>query len=91
MKESVTYQAILEEGEARGEARGLLAGEKKLLRLQGEQRFGPPDEATAAALEALTDLARVEELGVWLLQAGSWQELLGRPAPRRPNRRRRLP
>jgi predicted transposase YdaD len=84
MKESVTYQAILEEGEGRG----ILAGAKKVLRVMGEDRFGPPDAATAAALEAITDLAQLEELGVRLLRVASWQELLGRPAPRRPARRR---
>src|SRR5262249_35596318 len=88
MKESVTYQMILEEGEAKGEAKGALAEAKKLLRLLGESRFGPPEAQTTRALEAIADLTRLEELGIRVLQVGSWQELLGR-APQRPNGRRR--
>jgi predicted transposase YdaD len=92
MKESVTYQAILEEGEAlgivKGEARGALAEAKKLLLLQGTNRFGPPDERTQAAVEGISDLPRLEALSVRLLSARSWQELLGRRGARRQNGRR---
>ena len=80
MKESVTYQAILEEGRDEG----ALAQTKKLLRLLGESRFGAPDARTARALEKINDLPRLEELAVRLPHVGSWQELLGRPARRRP-------
>jgi predicted transposase YdaD len=38
MTESSTYQAILEEGRAEG----AVAEAKKLLRLQGDDAFGPP-------------------------------------------------
>lgn len=71
MRESSTYQLILSEGELR-EA-------KKLLLLQGRKKFGPPDEATAAALEAIADLARLEQLHDRLLEVSSWQELLTPP------------
>jgi hypothetical protein len=47
MKESSTYQAILEEGEVRG----AVAEAKKVLRLQGDDAFGPPDARTARAIE----------------------------------------
>jgi predicted transposase YdaD len=81
MKESVTYQAIIEEGEARGEAKGKAEGEaseaRKILLLQGRKRFGDPPAEAAAALEGLTDVSKLEELSVRLLQASSWQELLG--------------
>src|SRR5436309_247206 len=69
MKESVTYQAIIEEGEAR-EAR-------KILLLQGRSRFGEPSSEAVAALDGVTDVQKLEELSVRLLQATSWQELLG--------------
>ena len=100
MKESVTYQAILEEGEAKGLEKGLeqgleqgkiegaLAEIKKLLRRLGEDHLGAPDAATAQALEQLNDLPRLEEMLVRLTHIHSWQELLGRPAPRRRNGRR---
>ena len=49
-----------------------------LLRL-GRKRFGAPHARTVAALEAITDLAQLEELNERLLDASSWEELL--PAP----------
>jgi hypothetical protein len=81
MEQSATYQAIVRRGRAE-EAR-------RMLLLLGETKFGPPDAATQAALESLGDLAQLEELGVRLLSAGSWQELLPPPAQRRRNGRRR--
>jgi hypothetical protein len=76
MKESSTYQMILEEG--RGE--GAVAEAKKVLRLLGDAAFGPPDARTAAAIERINDLARLEEMLMRVRTAGSWQELLGQPA-----------
>ncbi len=95
MKESSTYQAILAEGIAEGEERGIVRGKvaeaKTILRLQGDEAFGPPDEPTAAAIERLDDLARLEEFLKRIRTAGSWQELLGPSAPgprkRRPRSR----
>jgi predicted transposase YdaD len=93
MKESVTYQAILEEGEAKGEAKGkvegALAEARKFVLRQGRVRFGPPDTRVMAAVEGIADVERLEELGERLLSAASWQELLGLPAPRRQQPRRR--
>ena len=51
MKESSTYQAILEEGRTEGMNRGAVAEAKKVLRLQGDAAFGPPDARTASALD----------------------------------------
>jgi predicted transposase YdaD len=85
MKESSTYQAILEEGrnEGRNEGRteGALKEARRFLLLQGESRFGSPDAATLAALEAINDLKKPENLGVQLINATSWKDLLG-PSPR---------
>ena len=93
MKESSTYQAILEEGRvegrAEGRAEGAVAEAKKVLRLQGDDAFGPPDTRTAAVLERLDDVTQLEELLKRILTAQNWQELLGQPAPRRRNGRRR--
>jgi hypothetical protein len=88
--ESVTYQAILEEGRVEGETRGALAEARKLLLMLGENRFGAPDASTVAALEAINDVRQLENLGLRLLSASSWQDLL-RPAPRRRNGRRSRP
>jgi hypothetical protein len=49
MKESVTYQAILEEGAEKG----ALAEARKFVLRQGRVRFGPPDARVPAALEAI--------------------------------------
>jgi predicted transposase YdaD len=88
MKESSTYQAILEEGELRG----AVAEARKLLRLFGSRMFGPPDAQTATAIERLSDLARLEELCDRLPTVESWPELFGQPAPgRRSGRRRQAP
>ena len=85
MKESVTYQAILEEGEEKG----ALAEARKIVLRLGRNRFGPPDARVTAAVEAIADVERLEELGERLLSAASWDELLGLPAPSRPQPRRR--
>jgi len=96
MKESVTYQAIVAEGLAEGRARGLAEGlaegecreARKLLLRLGRKRLGPPDRAMRAAVEAIAELPRLEELTERLLDVGSWQELL---APARPRRRNGSP
>jgi predicted transposase YdaD len=85
MEESATYQAIVRRGREEGRAEGA----RRLLLLQGEAKFGPPDAAARAALESIDDLARLEELGVRLMSAGSWQEVLPSQARRRRNGRRR--
>ena len=72
MKESTTYQAILEEGEAIGEAREA----RKLLLRQGEKRFGEPSAQTQAAIEAVSSLEQLEIMAVRLLEAENWAELL---------------
>lgn len=91
MKESSTYQAILEEGrqEGRQEGRseGALIEAKKFLRIIGDVQFGPPDAQTAQDIEGIKDVARLENLASRLREAKSWQELLHLPAAN-PRRRR---
>jgi predicted transposase YdaD len=89
MKESSTYQAILEEGRVEGELRGAVTEARKVLRLLGDDAFGPPDARTAAAIGRLHDLARLEDLLKQVRTATSWQELLGQPTPARRSGRRR--
>jgi hypothetical protein len=86
MKESVTYQAILEEGMAEGS----LEEARKLILLQGRSRFEQPaSPQVVAALDAITEASQLEELGVRLLQVFSWQELLGANGAGRRGRRRK--
>lgn len=89
MKESVTYQAIIEEGEAIGEAKGKKEGSRKLILLQGRSKFGDPSAEAEAALNALSDVRQLEKLGVRLLHASSWEELLDLNGPGRRNRGRK--
>jgi len=89
MQESTTYQAILREGrnegliEGRNEGliEGRLSGERQLLVRLGTKRFGPPDTATVAAIEAIRDVNRLESLGERILEPDleSWDELLRTP------------
>jgi predicted transposase YdaD len=85
MKESVTYQAILEEGEAMGKA----AEARKMLLLQGRDRFGEPAAKIVALLDAVTDLGRLEALVIRLLHVKTWEELLGMNGTARQPRGRR--
>jgi predicted transposase YdaD len=80
MEESATYQAIVRRGRAEGA--------RHMLLMQGERKFGPPDAAARAVIEAISDLARLDELGSRLLDAGSWKEVLAPLAPRRRGRHR---
>jgi len=66
-RESDTYMAIIDE-EREDEAR-------RFLLLQGQERFGPADESIRARLEGITDLERLEHLGLRLLRVSGWQEL----------------
>ncbi len=84
MEQSTTYQAIVR----RGREEGRLEGARRFLLVVGEAKFGPPDAATRAAIKALGDLARFEELALRLITANSWYELLPPPAPK-PRRSRR--
>ena len=82
MRESSTYQAILEEGRTEGRTEGAVAEARKVLRSQGDDAFGPPDARTAAAIDRINDLGRLEDLLKRLRTAGSWKELLGRSTGR---------
>lgn len=71
MKESVTYQAIVEEGVVK-------ARQEVLLRL-GRRRFGNPAESIEHALRGITDPERLERLIDQLLDTTGWDELLAVP------------
>lgn len=88
MKESATYRAILEEGleegRQKGRQEGLQEGQAEeartiVLRLGGK-RFGSPSAEVQAAIQAESDLTRLEALLERLLEAESWQELITPPA-----------
>ncbi len=86
MRESTTYQAILQEGRQEGIAVGREEGitegrideARRLLIRQGTKRFGAPDSTTLAAIEAIQDLDRFEALGDRIVDADihGWDDLL---------------
>jgi hypothetical protein len=80
---SSTYQAILAEGRAqvRAEelAKGRAEGARRFLRRLGSKRFGKPDAHIDAALDAIADLERLEQLSDRVLEVTTWDELLARP------------
>jgi hypothetical protein len=77
MKESVTYMAIIEEGA------------QEMLLFQGRHCFGEPSTQVVAALNAVTSVSGLEELGVRLLHVSSWEDLLGLNGPGRRSRGRK--
>jgi predicted transposase YdaD len=88
MKESSTYQWILEQGIERGIEQGIERGieqgieagrateARQMLLLLGRKRLGEPDAPTLAALEALSDPNQLESLALRLFEVESWEELL---------------
>ncbi len=79
------------EGFTEGRRQGALAAARKCLRIWGDGRFGTPDTQTAAAIERIEDLKRLEALIVRLKTAKSWQDLLGQAATSRRRKRRSSP
>jgi hypothetical protein len=76
MEVSSTYRAIMRQG--------FVEGARRILVLQGETKFGPPDAAARATIENTSDLAQLEDWAVRLVtSAGSWKELLTPPELRR--------
>ena len=71
MKESVTYQEIVGEGEIR-------QAHKTLLNL-GRDRLGEPSEQTVNIIRSITEVGRLDRLLSRLLHVASWQELLAEP------------
>jgi len=72
MKESSTYQFILEEGRVEGALREA----RRMVLLMGSKRFGEADAQTQAALDNITSQQQLELLATRLFEAASWQELL---------------
>ena len=75
MKESVTYQKILREGRAEGRAEEA----KRILKRLGSRRFGKPEPLIEAAIDAIADLDRLEQLSDRVLEVAGWEELLAQP------------
>ncbi len=88
MRESVTYQDILEEGRIegvnigvqQGRAAGRVEGERLMLLRLATRKFGEPTAAIRAQIDAISDLDTMEHLADRLLTAASWGDLIDGPA-----------
>ena len=92
MKESVTYQAILEEGREKGFREGIREGRKegreegleegraeearRILLVQGTKRFGTPSPKVGRTITQISDGRLIETLILRILDVESWTELL---------------
>jgi len=68
MRESTSYQLIVEEGELKGERRALL--------LLGSQQFGEPPPNVLAVLNSIENVRTLEALLAKVLDVSTWSELL---------------
>ncbi|MGF1581831.1 MAG: hypothetical protein ACFCD0_21085 [Gemmataceae bacterium] len=73
MKESETYMMILDEGKEIGREEAT----RNMLRIFGEERFGPLDNSDEAKLEAIKNLDKLQELARKLAKVSGWKELFG--------------
>ena len=71
MRESSTYQAILDEGR-------IEEAQETLLRL-GQYKFGSPRDAITASVKAITDRERLHRMTDQIFMASGWDELLATP------------
>ena len=76
MKESVAYQAIIAEGEAKGEIKGRIAEARAILLRLGTKRLGTPPSAMQEKLENIKTLEYLELLTDRILQVETWSDLL---------------
>lgn len=77
MEESVTYQAIVEKGVAKGLIQGRLKQAREDLLQLGEEDFGQPAPAQIqAAVEAINDIERLKKLMRHLRLVRNWEEFL---------------
>lgn len=76
MRESSTYQAILQEGRQEGRLEGRLEEARSSVLRLGGKRFGIPAPKTQAVLKAISSVERLEALQLRLLDTESWEELL---------------
>ena len=72
MRESLTYQAILEEGAEKGREEGL----RDAVLRAGRHRFGPPTPKVRAALKKEQQIDRLEEMLDRMFDVKTWDALL---------------
>lgn len=82
LRESVTYQAILEEGREEGRDDGRLEGERRMVLRLGTAKLGLPPLDVLVAIESISDTSQLERLGLELLEPdATWESLIASLAP----------
>jgi predicted transposase YdaD len=87
MRDSTTYQAILDEGRAEGEIKGRTQGRtegqveeaRRLLLRLGRKHLGNPEATVEATVRAIIDVERLELLAERITEVANWQDLLRTP------------
>jgi predicted transposase YdaD len=78
MKESTTYQMIIEEGEALGRAKGRVDEARALVLRLGQRRFGAPPQQMVEKLNSIQDLAVLESIAEQIVEVQGWDQLLSK-------------
>lgn len=77
MKESVTYQAIVEEGVKKGLEKGeMQEARKMLLRIASDTFNCPPNDEQMQELQSIANVDQLEDLAVRVRHVRGWSELL---------------
>jgi predicted transposase YdaD len=76
MKESVTYQAIVEEGIEKGWIKGKLEGKREILLRLGKRQLGSPEPNIVALIEGISDNDLLDQLCERVLNVVDWRELI---------------
>lgn len=79
MRESTTYQAILEEGRAEGLSKGRTEEARRLLLKLGRKQLGEPEAAIEAGVRSIEDVDRLELLIERIGEVSNWRDLLQTP------------
>jgi predicted transposase YdaD len=83
MRESSTYQGILQEGRDEGLVKGRVEGRVETLRQSirdlGEMRFGPIPSSLGVDLDTASDADRLARVMKRLLFANDWEDLMATP------------
>jgi hypothetical protein len=84
LEDSTTYQWVISKGEVKGLEKGKVEGEilgrlaeaRKIVALQGTERFGQSPQAVQDALASTADIDRLERIADRMFEATDWRDLL---------------
>jgi predicted transposase YdaD len=76
IEQSSTYQEILKKGRRQGKVEGKAEEARQILLRQGRKKLGNPPKTVRNRIEAMNDLAQLNDLLDRILDVASWDELL---------------